>query len=116
MKDDDLLPDESLADQAIETVREAVKAIYTHPGKCFPLWIKYNLDRGWDVGQSGMFLSLSVRRAGVDVNNPNNILIKYVNKGKEFESEELAWDTDPEPYIEEIINNVNIPITAIRVY
>lgn len=118
MKDDDLFPDESLADQAIETVREAVKAIYTHAGKSFPMWIEYDRDRGWDVGESGMFLCPTVLRAGAEKNNPNNnILIKFITKEKEeFQSEELAYDTDPEPYIREIINNVNIPITAIRVY
>lgn len=103
------------ADKAIDVLRQGIKSIYEHAGKSPPKWIDDSVDRGWDTGRDS-FGHLTVIRAGVKENENDAIKITYTYKDREFVSEMLPAGADPEPVIDQLINNVNMPISRVRAY
>lgn len=103
------------ADEAISVLRDGTKAIYAHVGKTSPTWIDDDYDRGWDDG-GGSFGNLTVRRQNADESDPNVVKIAHVYKGNEYVGEILPPGTDPEPYIDDLLSNTNVPISAVRIY
>ena len=57
-----------------------------------------------------------VIRKGADVNNPNSIKVAYVYKDREYVTEVLPPGSDPVPSVEDLIENIRIPISSIKVY
>jgi len=45
----------------------------------------------------------------------NPIKIYYISNGKESLSDVLAPDDDPQPYVDSILKNSNVPISEIKV-
>lgn len=43
----DLFPGAQIADQAVDTVRQAIAEIYRHAGRASPRWLEDDHDRGW---------------------------------------------------------------------
>jgi len=110
-----LFADVSEADDTISTLRDAIKAIYLHAGKTSPPWVDDDYDRGWDDG-GGSFGHPTVRRQNTDETHPDVIKIAHVYKGNEYVNEILPPGTDPEPYIQNLLSNTAVPISAVRVY
>jgi hypothetical protein len=105
----------SEADEAIDILRDTVKAIYTHVGKTFPHWIDDDHDRGWDDG-GGSIGHPTILRAGADERDPDVVKIAHVYKGHEYVNEILPPGTDPEPYIKDLLSNTSVPISAVKIY
>ena len=103
------------ADEGINVLRESTKAIYAHVGKRPPTWIDDDYDRGWDDG-GGSIGHPTVRRQNADESDPNVVKIAYVYKGNEYVSEILPPGTNPELYIEDLLGNLVVPISAVRIY
>ena len=103
------------ADEAMSVLRDGTKAIYAHVGKTPPTWIDDDYDRGWDDG-GGSFGHPTVRRQNADESDPNVVKIAHVYKGNEYINEILPPGTDPEPYIEDLLSNTIVPISAVRIY
>jgi hypothetical protein len=118
----DLFPAVTEADEAILEIREAIKNIYSRAGKQVPRWVEADEDRGWEYeevvgGIDTLFrvgVNLTVARAGSDASDA--ITIKYVRKGREYATEVLAPGTDPRPVVDQVIDSVTVPISAVRVY
>jgi hypothetical protein len=103
------------AENAIGTLRQAIKEVYNYVGKQPPGWEDDDVDRGWDSGSSS-FASLSVIHAGVDESDPNVVRVAFVYKGREYISDILSPGTDPQPFVYNLRRSIRAPISAIRVY
>jgi hypothetical protein len=111
----DLFPSTTRADEAIDIVRNAVVAIYSHVGRPVPAWIQDVDDRGWDHGRGGG-VTATLIHAGVSEEDPKAIKICFVHGGKEKLTEVLPAGTDFAPYVKDLIRRVRVPISAVRVY
>lgn len=105
----------SEADEAISTLREAIKAIYLHAGKAAPAWADDDRDRGWDDG-GGQMGTLTVLRQKADPSNPDVVKVAHIYRGNEYTTEILPPGTDPEPYIENLLINTSMPISMVKIY
>jgi hypothetical protein len=115
LSESDLFPQATLADEAIETVRNVVVAIYQHVGRPAPIWIQDNDDRGWDIGVRAS-ANATLIHAGASEEDPNAIQIYYVRSGEENLTEVLPAGTDYLPYVYDLIKRIQVPITSVRVY
>jgi hypothetical protein len=111
----DLFPEAAVSDNAIDVVRKAVMEIYRHAKRTPPLWVQDDYDRGWDA-KSGLLANATVIRAGAKEDDPKVVKIAYVIGEREHVSEVLPPGTDPEPYVEDLLTNIQGPINAIKVY
>jgi hypothetical protein len=112
----DLFPDTTVVDQAIETVRTAVKDIFSHVGKVHPSWIADDTDKGWESAGVRAKFDVTVIRGGLNPDDPEAIKIAYVHGGKEHIEEILPPQTDYEPVVGTLLKNIRVPISMIRVY
>jgi hypothetical protein len=96
-------------------VREAVRAIYQHVGSPSPTWILDNDDRGWDIGGRD-WSTLTVLHAGASIDDPKVIKIYFVHEDNERLTDVLPSGTDYGPYVDDLLQNIRVPITAVRVY
>jgi len=110
-----LFPEATVADEAIDIVRAAVKAIYQHVGSPPPPWIQDVDDRGWDNGRRSA-ANLTLIHTGASEDDPNVIRLCFVQDGIEKLSEVLPSGTDYTPYVDDLIRRIRVPITAVRVY
>jgi len=115
-KESDLFPDASIADQAINTARNAITAIYNHVGKDVPHWVNDDEDQGWAIKGMTVFGNLYSIPPGVDENAPDTIKITYIYKAKECIRDVLPANTDPSPYIDRLVKSIGLPISGIKVY
>jgi hypothetical protein len=114
-QEDDLFPSPEVSDNAVALIREAVTAIYSHVGRTPPAWIQDNEDRGWDKKPT-MTANLTVVRKGACLDDPDVVKICYVKDDEEHLSEVLAAGTDSAPYVDDLLQRITVPISAIRVY
>ena len=115
LSEGNLFPEAVLADEAIETVRSAVNAMYQHVRRPTPAWVQDDHDRGWDRGGRGG-ASATLIHAGVSEDDPEVVKICYVHNDEEQTSDVLPSGTDYDPYVEDLIRNVRVPISAVKVY
>ena len=112
-----LFPEVQEAEKAITTLREAIKDIYRHSGKPFPDWVVDDEDKGWAKSNGiSAFSHATLIPAGVERENPKNIIVAYVHKDREHTDRILPPGTDYTPIVEELKKGIRIPITAIKVY
>jgi len=113
-----LFPGVQEAEDAIRYLREALSDLHVRAGKNAPAWIEADSAPGWSgkVGGSSSKANATVVRAGADELDPDTIRIKYVYQEREFASEVLPAGTDPEPVMRELMERVEIPISAVRSY
>lgn len=112
----DLFPDCSVADEAVNVVREAVIALSEHVNTSVPDWIEDDSDRGWETVGLTDVAHASVVKAGASHDDPNSIKVTYVHEGQEHLSDLLSPNTDYQPYVDTIQKNIKVPISEIRVY
>lgn len=112
--ENELFPNTELAEEALEIIGNAVREIYLHVKKPIPNWIKDDYDQGWAV-KSGFTLEGSGHDNTYD-NVPGAVKVTYVYKGQEIIFKILAPDSDSEPVIQCLINEMDRPISAIKVY
>lgn len=53
---------------------------------------------------------------GMDENAPDIIKITYIYKDKECIRDVLPANTDPNPYVERLIESIGLPISGIKIY
>jgi hypothetical protein len=115
LSEPNLFPEAKIADEAIDVVRTAVEAIYQHVGRPPPAWIQDADDRGWDTGRQGG-ASVTLIHQGAVEDDPRVIKIFYVYLGSERLSDVFPSGTDYQPYVNDLIHRVRVPISAVRVY
>jgi hypothetical protein len=111
----ELLAELQVAEHSIGILRAGIKDIYTYVGRTPPGWEDDDSDRGWDDGK-GVGAHMTLVHAGVDEADPLTIRIAYVYKGREYTSCLLPPAADYRPQIQELLTNVRVPISAVRVY
>lgn len=112
----DLFPDAEVADDTVAGTREAIIDIYQRVGVPAPIWTADDEDRGWDHGPGGFTANATVIRAGADPESEETIRICFVQSGEERTSEVLPPGAPWQGYVEELIRNVRVPISEVRVY
>ena len=115
LKERDLFPDAAVADRAITVIRDAVLSIYKHVKRIPPTWIHDDEDRGWDKGRTSS-ANATIIRAGACIDNSKAIRICFIRDNKEHIHEILPPGTNPEPYLEDLILHVKVPISAVKAY
>jgi hypothetical protein len=110
-----LFPDVSEANTSIQVLRDAIKAIYIHAHRTPPVWVDDDFDRGWDEAERSSLHSQCIH-AGVDESDPNVIRLGYIHKDREYITDIYLPGTDPEPRIQQLLQSIRIPISAIRIY
>lgn len=115
-QESDLFPDASVADEAIITTRKAITEIYNHVGKDAPLWVNDNEDQGWAIKGITLFANAYSTPPGVDENASDTIKVTYIYKDKECIRDVLSANTDPNPYVDRLIESIGLPISGIKVY
>ena len=112
---EDMFPDSSVADHAIDIVRDAIKAIYTIAGKQYPEWVEVCEVKGWD-GDSKLFPTLCKFHPGVSSGDPNTRRVFIVADGEEKLVSVYPSGYDTNNSLLEIINTMTVPFEAVRVY
>lgn len=115
ISENDFFPETDVADGAIETVRNAVVAIYQNVIRPIPAWVYDDDDRGWDSGSRGG-ATLMLIHSGSDDNDPKVIKLCFVHQGKEKLTDVLPSGTDYLLYVEDLILKLRVPASAIKVY
>jgi len=97
---------------AIDVLRAAIKDIYARVGKQRPLWVED--DRNPE--EPGSMAFAKVTRAGAKEGDPDVIAVSYTYRGEEHTSEVLPAGSDPEPVMQQLLESIIVPISAVRAY
>lgn len=115
LSDIDLFADATIADDIIVIIRSAINDIYKHLGKSAPTWTADDEDRGWDKKPRLSGNATRIHK-GADRDGVDTIKICFIKDGVELTSDILPPQTKWEPYVEELIGNLQVPASEIRVY
>lgn len=106
------------AEETIPVLREAIKDVYHRAGLPVPDWPDDDqnpeppqLRRG-QVGIPGITLI----GAGLSVDDPGAVKVAYVVRGEEKLSDVCPPGTDWEPLVQNLIRNLRVAASAVRVY
>jgi len=113
---DNYFPEARTADEAIETIRAAVQAIYTHANAFPPDWINYDRSHGWQTSTSFSGAFAAVACDGASFDDPNTVRIFIVIDGDEHLTTVLPAGSDPRARIDALKQSVKIPFNGIRAY
>lgn len=113
----EMFPEADLADQSVTVTREGIKAIYAHAGAEAPAWTDFDHSQGWS-GQLGLSdsCSASLTTGGTSIDDPTAVRVYLVRNGVEVLSSVHPQGTDCGPEAARLVQSVNVPINAIRVY
>lgn len=113
----EMFPEAAIADQAVIITREGIQAIYAHAGAQAPGWTDFDHACGWSR-QMGLSDSCSATlvTGGTSFADPNAVRIYLVRNGVEELSSVHPEGTDYVPEATRLVQAVNVPISAIRVY
>jgi hypothetical protein len=113
----EMFPEADVADRAVSVVREGIKTIYAHAGMQSPGWPDLDHGNGWS-GDGGLSDSCTATliTAGTSLNDPTAVRIYLVRNGVEELSSVHPAGTDYAPEVIRLVQAVNVPINAVRVY
>ena len=113
----EMFPEATIADQAVAVTREGIKAVYAHAGVPAPGWTDFDHSNGWS-GQMGLSDSCSATliTGGTSMSDPTAVRVFIVRNGVEELSSVHPQGTDYAPEAIRLVQSVNVPISAIRVY
>jgi hypothetical protein len=115
IREDLLFADVVLANDTIHVIRDAIKDIFQKAGKEFPSWVDDDEDKGWDKPDTCFAYGTLIHK-GASESDPNAIIIKLVDKDREYTTEIFMPDTDYFPILDRIKISLVKPINSIRVY
>lgn len=113
---DNYFPEASTADEAVETIREAINAIYAHANIVPPAWISYDKSHGWQTSTSFSSAFAAVACDGASFDDPDTVRIFIVIDDDEHLTTVLPTGTDPSARIESLKHSVKIPFNGIKAY
>ena len=111
--ENELFPETDIADETIQVIREAIKAIYEHCGKSAPAWVDDDSDEGWTTGTMQVHATFT---SSPYVGNEDAVIVKYDYKGREYIWDYLAPDTDINQPLGTFFRGFGKPVTAVRLY
>lgn len=103
------------AEKAIETMRDAVKALAAHAGAASPPWVEDDGAAGFGA-RTGDFAACVLTMAGADPEHPETVRITYVWEGQEYVDAYAPPGTAWEPLLDRLQRALNVPATTIRAY
>lgn len=101
------------AEEAIQVLRAATKAIYLHAGKAEPKWVEVDEDWGDPRGGVPDVLHLD---PGVEDSTPGALIITFVFRGEERPVRIMRPGSGWESEVKKMIANPGVPIKRIAVY
>ncbi len=110
-----LRPPTAVAETAIITMREAVRALAALVNVPSPAWVEDDTGAPFSV-RSSVSADLTVLRPGADPNDPDTIRITYEVNGKETVHEYAPPGTPWEPMLDSLEKALNVPASAVRAY
>jgi hypothetical protein len=112
----EMFPLAAVAEEAIETVREAIEHLYSHIGRVAPSWTSLDDARGWQARTRFGTTVLAACRAGVKIDDPLAVRVFMVIDGEERLTTVLPAGYDPSQEVKHLLDNLRVPISHIRVY
>ena len=112
----DMFPLASVADDAVETARKAIEGVFAHVGQSAPTWTGIDEARGWQARSSFGTAVLTTGHTGVRMDDPLTVRIFMVIDGEEKLTTVLRAGQDPSQEVNQLLPNVQVPISGIRVY
>jgi hypothetical protein len=112
---DVLRPRTSVAENAVATMREAVKALAAHAGVASPAWVEDDAGAPFSVCTSDLAMATGHGQRA-DPNDPEHIRITYVWNDTEHINTYAPPGTAWEPLMDSLEKGLNVPATAIRAY
>jgi len=112
----EMFPEVVVADDAIITIQEAVKDIFSIAGKDSPTWIDIMNVRGWDKESNFGIATISQAHHGSSFEDPNTRRVYMVVGGEKKLTSVFPSGYDTSDTVNQLIGSVSIPIQAIRVY
>jgi hypothetical protein len=117
----DRFPQVSIAEEAIQTIREAIHDIYGRMGKQSPVWVDFDGSAGRP--QTGGFQAtahLTLLRGQLDQNAPETLRIAPVTEIGDEKVTDYFPGTTPEQdvyeQVEDLLGRLNSPFSAVRIY
>jgi len=112
----DMFPPASVAEDAVETARKAIERIFAHVSRPAPEWTGLDEARGWQARSSFGHAVLTTGHAGVRMDDPLTVKVFIVIDGEEKLTTVLPAGCDPSQEVNQLLQNVRVPISGIRVY
>jgi len=117
----DRFPPVSVAEEAIETIREAIHDIYAKVGKQCPIWVDADKSDGWtSTGGFQMTAHATVLRGQPNPDAPDTYRIVLVTENHEKKATDYFPGTTPEEdvyeQVEDLLGRLNVPFIGVRVY
>ena len=112
----DMFPPANIAEDAITTVRGAVKDVYARAQKPDPDWVHIDASRGWDAASQLGRPTISQAHFGTSFEDPNTTRVYLVIAGEEKLTSVFPPGHDARQTVEELLSSVKVPIEGIRVY
>lgn len=112
-----MFPESAVANEALSVVRKAIAALSAHLGQPAPAWTDFDHSDGWS-GRSGPSDSATATliSAGTTLEDPAAVRIYFVRDGIEYLASVHPPGFDHSSEATQLIQAVNVPITAVRVY
>lgn len=113
----ELLPEGAVADDALNTIRDALDDIFSKAGKMAPAWIADDSDPGWKgSGKSGAKAYGSAIHGGVDPEAADTLRLALVDKNGEHVCGYYPATANPKELAADLLPRLREPVSVIRVY
>ena len=112
----EMFPDAAVANDAVETVRDAIKWIYCHVNAIPPAWVEFNEAIGWPAPSNFGTPSAILGYPGIAIDDPLAVRVFLLVDGREQLVRVLPPGYDPQREIQQLIQTSRIPISGVRVY
>jgi hypothetical protein len=111
-----MFPEVLVADDAISTVRDAIKSIHHLAGKPHPEWVELCEIKGWDIPSQTGAACLAQAHFGAKFEDPKTKRVFIVIDGEEQLTSVFPLGHDTSETVARLLRSVKVPIEAIRVY
>lgn len=112
----ELFPEASVAEHAVEVVREAIKSIYGIVGQKYPEWVDIYRVKGWEHTNEPSPACVAQAHLGTTFDDPNTRRIFLVIAEKEYLTSVFPLGHDTSSTVQQLFGSVKIPVQGIRVY
>lgn len=111
-----MFPESTVADQAVETVRQGIQDVYARAGADSPPWVEFDNSRGWDAPSNFGVHSVVACHPGVSVEDPGATRVFAVVRGEEKLVRVFPAGFDAAAEVQLLADTSSVPLDSIRVY
>lgn len=113
---EDMFPDAIVAEDAIETVRDAIKNICGHVNCVAPNWIDFDEASGWPAPSMFGRPSVICGYPGIAMDDPLAVRVFLRIDGNEQLVRIFPPGYDPAQEIKELLQTLQLPVSGVSVY